>query len=1427
MTEDFFTKANGKINLSIFPNGFIWDNGVVYAKFSLLIGLNHHSVTDVPVDKPNDLIKYIGKILDDRRDKLLMYFQGTATPANIKFERTNFFDSDSLLHWQSLFAFNKFVIHGKESEPKAFGKSADSESDFIEQRIANSRYLHDYTMTPAPSAGSELAKSEVVEMPWLQALSDPTGTYAASLNQRLADQNARYASIHEQGRQNALRFTAAKASLATKENGYDLLSVINSIYQHPRMAHAFGLLQDIYIDESFLMTASYFSNNPKTERFVFLTCPADSASYFESTTKKNLPAGVLTPILDLINITAWKGKINNAYRYYHGFKNWGLLSWDPAKFDFRTISKDKELENEKYLADRIEQMKDSVEQGSLSGFKQPPLEGIYLLQKANANSQCDDLMAPEENIALLGLNIAVTVGDTLASSAIYSLCRREVLYQPKNRLKKIPHREEGWIHMNLSVDSLEGGQNPGTVFCWTGNNLCITQEKQAHQDQKLTEKEKRLTGAVIGNLTYDAKEQQEYVRKYGYDFSYHFIPGEEIQLVGGKNYVFWIRLVQSNGYTLPLRSENGSIELSLAEIMNSRADVTEYIFPFPGSFDTSQVPVNPPTLLATKKFENTDTKTTESETHLVIHQGQKTAARLVFPPPITLQFAQFLGMLSPEYLRPTDESMYIRQGKQLIKKAINTFPKSSSALREKVDYLPDKRAVRIKIRPADWFTRNFFLKDYSATSNPYELDKYFEYEVAGDQVYNTCKARPLSLQWQGMQHAQMKTTGKDIVFTIGPGLQLKYNIQFVDSQGKESPLLTKLAGLRSLLESVFFISDIDHPEFPKATFALSHVVKKPLKPQLDKNIIVERPTHKDDLAKAFISLSVPNLNTKTVHELRLIAGWYSINDDGVSLPSGTELQRQAVKWKKRPGLADSLLEKEYPASIFDQLQNEVTDKVYKNEFGFLIKFNDDLRKDLKINTTLVTFSIGGATKAELVYTEANMATFTLTCSGITLKIDNINTASNDAHIFLFKYFIGASNLNGDTRLGLEVNYNNIRKVPMIGISDLPFTDLSEKNLTLHPTLEARLLTIVDPAAAFLFIHNNAYFAYTLETTAGYLEKTLRVQAVSRFAEFFPSSAPKDTLSDSMNITNVVFPNNVKPKIPTFQLTPLIWREQTADTIKRSMQVMFEIDRPLKNGEKIALIVKENEVLSDRTSAIGRDMTSFGEDFTDADLSNYLQDIKKLPYLSKYYTDEYKINKTGKYSFLIVEPFFDQRKNKWVAVLSLDPDKLRTLRGEHAESLAAYNPFLKIVLATYVPKSSTNNCLSELTLPKYVNLLTQRIVTFKKTGTKLMLRIENIDQVKKDNTAQKKTIFLAGLREKSGSRITGTPMVSDSDVQKQAYLHLLDDRGMVTIYGIGNRVICLYEYELFHNTNFDPNNLPVNFMEHPGLRLVYAEELIIG
>jgi len=180
------------------------------------------------------------------------------------------------------------------------------------------------------------------------------------------------------------------------------------------------------------------------------------------------------------------------------------------------------------------------------------------------------------------------------------------------------------------------------------------------------------------------------------------------------------------------------------------------------------------------------------------------------------------------------------------------------------------------------------------------------------------------------------------------------------------------------------------------------------------------------------------------------------------------------------------------------------------------------------------------------------------------------------------------------------------------------------------------------------------------------------------------------------------------------------------------------------------------------------------------------------------------------------PYFEVKKNKWVAVLAFDQEKLR------ANNLNAYNPFLKIIAVRFTKQSTTGNFISEFTQPKFINIVSERFVTVRKVDGKKEywhIEISNKEQVKLDNSINRRSIFVACLRELSNYNITGKIVKSTDMLGYVSFFHLIQE-DMIDIQIQMNKSLCIYEFETFDNNITDINN--VNWLQDPKARLVYAE-----
>nr|MBK9651809.1 hypothetical protein [Bacteroidota bacterium] len=291
--------------------------------------------------------------------------------------------------------------------------------------------------------------------------------------------------------------------------------------------------------------------------------------------------------------------------------------------------------------------------------------------------------------------------------------------------------------------------------------------------------------------------------------------------------------------------------------------------------------------------------------------------------------------------------------------------------------------------------------------------------------------------------------------------------------------------------------------------------------------------------------------------------------------------------------------------------------------------------------------------------------------------------------------------------------------------------------------------------------------------------------------------------------------------------------------------MFEIDRPLQTKETFALVISEkyldsgvpNEKVSPLTCAIGRDLTTYNSlDFADTlnpngfTIEKFIWDDndKKPIYLSKYYDGKLNNSNTYKsltvaginYKILPLNLYFETVKKKWFAIMAFDQDKLRKLEQN---SLNAYNPFLKFVAVRYSEQSTTNNFNSELTQPKYINILSERVISIKEAKRKFKcwtITIDNYYQIKSDNAQNIRTYFALCIRRKSVNGINGEVLLTKDDLNKESKFHIIEN-GKIDFPHINNVILCVYEFESFDNNIIDISK--INWLDENKLRLIYAED----
>ncbi len=148
----------------------------------------------------------------------------------------------------------------------------------------------------------------------------------------------------------------------------------------------------------------------------------------------------------------------------------------------------------------------------------------------------------------------------------------------------------------------------------------------------------------------------------------------------------------------------------------------------------------------------------------------------------------------------------------------------------------------------------------------------------------------------------------------------------------------------------------------------------------------------------------------------------------------------------------------------------------------------------------------------------------------------------------------------------------------------------------------------------------------------------------------------------------------------------------------------------------------------------------------------------------------------------------------------------------------------MVAIRYSEQSTPNNFNSELTQPKYINILSERIISIREATKPFKcwtITIDNYNQIKTDNALNIKTHFALCLRKKSINGINGEPLFSKNELNKESKFHIIEN-GKIDFPHVNNVILCVYEFESFDNKIFDTLKIDSLFDESK-LRLIYAED----
>lgn len=1406
MKLDEFYNKNGRINLSIVNNGL--QTGTRKPKFSLMIGFHIENNSDkrhktIEIDNVLELIDDIGAEMNLAIDNFKINIDDPSqTIADHQFssgtnKQTKIFTARHKVRWHRLLKNYKFVI-------RDYDKPLENSDGFtIYQRI------NDSLDKAIPLFSGELLEQMTEEKEHFTTIKNAFDNkeygskYNIQADNYILEREKLFDDISYQGQQDAFALkNEAKTKSKEKQNQKkDLLLLINSIYQHPEMARYYGLIYDFEnVTEAF--TAKYFNFVDRNEDQEILR-----KVYFTAAEPFNKYIVISNPTVSCFRSAQGK--------YYHGLKNFGCIKYDKNGFMFSNVSPDRKIQTTKLMVDTNRKNLKSNKLIQFSDIKRNVTEGIYLIQLpkgANDSKKIVDLNSvdnDQDSIGILGQNVVV-----IKDSHYYSLCCREVIYNPAGLGLNLHVKEEGWLHTNIAISGVNTSYNTQTIFHWTGHNLCVPRMGE-HKDQEpdSVNEDAQYAGGVSGIID---NEENEIIKEYGYTYKYKLAKNTDTQLVNDTTHVFLIRQVLSNAYLIPINSDNAQ-EFTLEDLAR---DWPDYKF-VSDKFSLNQEPINPPVLVPAKIFEGDKDKTTESASHLVVFNPGTIKIHLVFPSIIDMQFGQYLGMLSQDKLKPESISEYKARGRRIVKRVQYKIP--SATRNDSVKYLPDIRGSFLVITPANWFTRWYLIREGAGANLALTCKEFFDFKKIEDN-FPGLKARNLILR--SAEKFKMTASKEGVLFDVVKGLQLKFYIQL---QEEEQARVTSKAEIALASITRIVQSDFDNNKYAKGEFHLTHAVLKPEKPILEGSITnIRRPVKTVDINKVFYSFKLANKfpYMQTVKQLQIVSTFFVLNDDKVSIPNKDQITAGLKIWQanKKTG---QLLSNEYPSDVLQNKIKQIETEVYRNNFGLKFKLTSTVKlTEIAQGDDLIVFNIGTNFTIKIKKWSVDKKTYyflndepnpILNGSGPNPVVVDLTQPS----AVYFAYTMA-------DELMLTITDQNGVMIKSFAAGELlPYTDLSEKNASLSPNLELRLLADFNSDDNFGFVHDNDFFVYRAESKPSYINKTIQIQAVGLFPEFYPKSEPELLLSDLSDKQSVLIPNNVIPGLPEFKIMPLLFHTNSQSKVmvtkSRSMQLMFEIDRPLEMNETIALLILDNQEMSSLTCAIGRDLTTYSaKDFTVLNtkgdpLHEYIFTKENIGYLPKYLkTKKALINLAEpKISILPLIPYFEAKKNKWIVVVALDQERIATI--------AAYNPFVKIVAMVYNNQSTKGNFISKISPPKYINVLSQRVIKVSQTNGRQHWKVDivNTAQVKFDNNLKTRSCFVVCLRERGYHTMNGGVVPSQGYTKDKINFHLLNSTNTINITIQRNKIVCVYEFETFANNQIDVNN--VDWLNNSQARMIYAEE----
>lgn len=1384
MTFDVFTTTHaGRANILLLPNGIEKKrDGKTYCAFSLLFGFNV-GTPGLEIGSGTEFLNgFFDTLNGSAKDIVLRLSSGEEIkPFG---GSVSFFDDAKRNLWRKLVGDFEYVVGIAQDMSSELGGADASAVPFFSDELLDSTHGSD----SASMLGG--APTNVPEI-------------KADLERHIDQRQNVYEDVSRKGKADAEMFARRRALGGAAGNRKDILSLFHTLYQHPRMARQYGLIYDFSIlinSDPFI--ATYFNPLPANEKTIALI--VDNTK-IQSTTKMNNDR---EEIKDIIKSQTVQRAAVELTKYYHGPADFGFIRMAADDYLWMTTNPDHQLQNRKILIDEYTSANGNEKVLNMSELKKAPLEGIFLMYKEGKNpvQAIPPLDCPW---SIIGQTVMVSQKAEANTEATFSLCNRNVEYDLGSN--PINHNEEGWIQIGSQMLGSSNSYESNTIFNWTGYNLCVP-KIGARPDQRLEHDSAFYAGGMAG-----IHENDEYniIAKNGFTYKYKLSDEKDTQLVDHTSYRFAVRHVLSNGYTLKLDSSTET-ELSVRDIIdgNLMQDDTWW-FDF-GEFRTDEETINAPTILPKRKLTGAGPKTPESSSHLVLLDNDSTPnTRWIFPPQITFQQAQYFGVFTPEWLAADSLRSFVSKATAIAKRSEYRMQDEFTSVRD-VKYLADPRATQLVLSAADWFTQSYFV------SRQFAMEDFFNY----GRQYSETVAGILRLQADDSP----LTCAREIPNTLTLGLRRGFSFRFYLQLQENTPVPFPIGGPLGM-DSRLAGGNNNQPKYARTMIIVTHAVSKPAQPLIRRDdpprvIEVTRPTREDDIAKLFWTFKLINYPDQEASSFLIETSVTTLLDDGSSMPEKKEIDKAVDRWKQdNPEF--QLLKNECPPEVFRQKFSYSEKEVFRNRFGFALKISPAMETKLSAGTELVTFEIGNDLTARLVSEGAFNAKLNVDGKVSAAAIDFSSEQS-----IIFEYDV---NQAAEKKLQLKVGAALVE----VDTQKLPYTDLSAKHLKLHAGIEADILE--SGVSKFRFIHTNDYFVYRAEQTAGIMTKKCRVLAISNFPEYFPTRQEGDFRSAPSESVTLYAYNNEILKQPRFSMSPVLMSQLSTHgnqrDHRRSMHVLFEIDRPLREGEYFGIIVAENDAVKASTSAIGRDSTTRGEDFISGGeplrLTDFLvTDFKNHPFQGEF--EKYLhhgrdgnllFNVDGRYQVLALRPYFDSKKQKWIAILAFNHALLED-RVVHGGVLNAFNPFIKVVAATFVDDEVSRFRLSAPAPPQYMPILTERRVVINQllvsSQKAWSVTIENFAQRKIDSNNKPASRYVVMVRDNTNNEMVGSIIPcrkpTDPDGKKVPFYEMTSNK--IWIERVRNAVLCVYEFETFDNSPEDLEG--IELLDHPGLKLLYAE-----